>query len=62
MLSETQVSKTRRKTTLPRAKITNTRRKMEVWKHEIRTAPFISRLILKACSQIRRTTRANNDF
>ena len=53
MLSETQVSKTRRNTTLLKAKLFKTRRKMEVWKHEIQTAPPIVRLILKAFSQIR---------
>ena len=60
LLSETQVSKTNHKTTLLKAKLFKTRRKIEVWKHGIRTAPSIFRLILKACSQISRKTNAKS--
>ena len=58
VLSETQVSETLRKTTLLKAKLFKTRRKMEVWKHENRTVPSIFRLMLKAFSQISRKTNA----
>ena len=52
VLSEAQVSNTRRETALLKAKLFNTRRKMEVCKHEIQTAPSIFRLMLKGVSKI----------